>query len=216
MASYTPNLNLIKPADADSYDVANDNGNMDKIDAAYALINSILSHLHPTAVLSSISEIVTLVENPDNNGYALFRVTETLNHSLTGVSKHATVLAFKTSSASNYIEYISLDYDGDVRTGSYNVSTNTKSVYQASVHIDSVTGTTSSSGNVSKTFSKKAVILSAWSSSGGCVITPYPGSGADDSGQYTWWFHVCSDAADNHAIANTSLTVYYTYMFVNG
>lgn len=40
MASYTPNLNLIKPADADSYDVANDNGNMDKIDAAYASLNS--------------------------------------------------------------------------------------------------------------------------------------------------------------------------------
>ena len=40
MASYTPNLNLIKPADVDSYDVANDNGNMDKIDAAYASLNS--------------------------------------------------------------------------------------------------------------------------------------------------------------------------------
>ena len=181
-----------------------------------ATLSSNLSNLHPTDDLSSISEIVTLVNNQDNNGYALFRVTNTLNNSLTGVNKSATVLAFKTSPVSNYIEFLSLDYDGDVRTGSYNVSSNTKSVYQASVHIGSITGTTSSSGNVIKTFDKHAVVLSAWSSSGGCVVTPYPGSGADNSGQNTWWFHVCSDAADTHVIANTSLTVYYTYMFVNG
>lgn len=45
MASYTPNLNLIKPADADSYDVANDNGNMDKIDAAYNSLNSKIENI---------------------------------------------------------------------------------------------------------------------------------------------------------------------------
>ena len=178
--------------------------------------NSKISNLHPTAELTSISEILTLVNKPENNGYALFRVTNTLNNSLTGADKHATVLAFKTSSVSDYIEFISLDYDGDVRTGSYKISTGAIStICQASIHIDSVTGTTSSSGNVSKTFSKHVVILSAWSSSGGCVITSYPGAGADGSGQYTWWFHVCSDTADNHVIANTSLTVYYTYMLVN-
>ena len=192
---------------------ADDDGGLNSV---YDALNSNLSNLHPTAELSSISEIVTLVGKPENNGYALFRVTQALNNSLTGVNKHATVLAFKASPVSNYIEFLSLDYDGDVRTGSYNVSSNTKSVYQASVHIGSITGTTSSSGNVSKTFDKHAVVLSAWSSSGGCIVTPYPGSGADDSGQNTWWFHVCSDAADTHVIANTSLTVYYTYMFVNG
>lgn len=180
------------------------------------VLASIINNLHPKDELSSISEIVTLVNEPENNGYALFRVTDALNNFLTGVNKHATVLAFKTSSVSDYIEFISLDYDGDVRTGSYKISTNTKSVYQASVHIGSVTGTTSSSGNVSKTFDRNAVVLSAWSSSGGCVVTPYPSSGAGNSGQNTWWFHVCSDSADNHVIASTSLTVYYTYMFVNG
>ena len=224
----TPNLGLRIPQGTDpaSVDDINYNSNLldtkigavgnDSVQDQINALNSNLSNLHPTAELSSISEIVTLVGKPENNGYALFRVTQALNNSLTGVNKHATVLAFKTGSVSNYIEFLSLDYDGDVRTGSYNVSSNTKSVYQASVHIGSITGTTSSSGNVSKTFDKHAVVLSAWSSSGGCVVTPYPGSGADDSGQNTWWFHVCSDAADTHVIANTSLTVYYTYMFVNG
>ena len=221
----TPNIGLRIPLGTDPASVDDINYNSNLIDTKLGAvgndsvqdqIDDLNSNLHPKAELSSISEIVTLVQKSDNNGYSLFRVTGDLNESLTGVNKSATVLAFKTGSVSDYIEFISLDYDGDVRTGSYKISTNTKSVYQASVHIGSVTGTTSSSGNVSTTFSKHAVILSAWSSSGGCVITPYPGSGADDSGQYTWWFHVCSDSADNHVIANTSLTVYYTYMFVNG
>lgn len=40
MASYTPNYNLKKPADADSYDIADHNGNMDKIDTALNTLSS--------------------------------------------------------------------------------------------------------------------------------------------------------------------------------
>lgn len=44
MASYTPNYNLKKPADSDSYDIADDNGNMDKIDTALNTLNSNLAN----------------------------------------------------------------------------------------------------------------------------------------------------------------------------
>ena len=69
MASYTPNLNLIKPADADSYDVANDNGNMDKIDAAYASLNSNLgspssaSTVTGADAFSKIGNIANILQN---------------------------------------------------------------------------------------------------------------------------------------------------------
>lgn len=40
MASYTPNYNLKKPADSDSYDIADANGNMDIIDGALNTLNN--------------------------------------------------------------------------------------------------------------------------------------------------------------------------------
>lgn len=40
MASYTPNYNLKKPADADSYDIADANGNMDLIDSALKTLDN--------------------------------------------------------------------------------------------------------------------------------------------------------------------------------
>ena len=43
MASYTPNYNLKKPADAESYDIADANGNMDIIDSALASLNGKLA-----------------------------------------------------------------------------------------------------------------------------------------------------------------------------
>jgi len=39
MATYTTNYNLIKPADADGYDIAHQNGNMDIIDSALKTID---------------------------------------------------------------------------------------------------------------------------------------------------------------------------------
>ena len=46
MASYTPNYNLKKPADSDYYDIADDNGNMDKIDTALNTLNSNITRLN--------------------------------------------------------------------------------------------------------------------------------------------------------------------------
>lgn len=40
MASYTPNYNLKKPADSDSYDISDANGNMDIIDGALNTLNN--------------------------------------------------------------------------------------------------------------------------------------------------------------------------------
>ena len=71
MASYTPNLNLIKPADADRYDVANDNGNMDKIDAAYGTLNSKVTAINlKTVVLpwGTYGENIYQLSNPVSVG----------------------------------------------------------------------------------------------------------------------------------------------------
>lgn len=53
MASYTPNYNLKKPADSDSYDIADHNGNMDKIDAVLYTLNS--KSLNKTTVTGTTS-----------------------------------------------------------------------------------------------------------------------------------------------------------------
>ena len=53
MASYTPNYNLKKPADADSYDIADHNGNMDKIDTALNTLNSNLSKVGHTTTITA-------------------------------------------------------------------------------------------------------------------------------------------------------------------
>ena len=213
MASYTPNLNLIKPADADSYDVANDNGNMDKIDAAYASLNGNFGVVHPTTELSSVSDIISLLNQSLNGRYVTFIATATLYETLTGISKRALVTAFKSYSDSNFIEYISVDHDGDARSGYYNTTnSNDKSVYLSSIHNDSVTGTTSSNGNISKTMGNKVRILSAWTSTGGFAVLPYPQAGADGDGQYTWWFHILNDNASSSVVANQNVTVYFTYI----
>lgn len=43
MASYTPNINLKKPADGDAYDIADANGNMDAIDTAIGSLRESVS-----------------------------------------------------------------------------------------------------------------------------------------------------------------------------
>lgn len=188
----------------------------DQLPALQTQVDTLSDDLHPKNELNSVSEITTLIQKSDNAYYALFRASATLNQTLTGVNKNAVILVYKASPSSNYIEYLSLDYDGDARSGSYNISTNTRNTHQGSIRIDSFTGTSSASGNVNKTFDRAVVVLSAWSPSSGYVITPYPSVGADGSGKDSWWFHVCSDSADNHVIASTSMTIYYTFMYVNG
>lgn len=180
---------------------------------AVASLNDAIANLHPTTELSSISDITSLLNQSSNGRYITFIASQTLYETLTGISKRAVVTAFKSTSDSNYIEYISVDHDGDARSGYYNTtSSNDKGIYPSSIHKDSVTGTTSSGGNISKTMGNKIRILSAWTSTGGFVVLPYPQAGADGDGQYTWWFHILNDNSSSSVAANQNVTVYFTYV----
>lgn len=179
----------------------------------FSELSDAIANLHPTTELSSISYITSLLNQSSNGRYITFIASQTLYETLTGISKRAVVTAFKSTSDSNYIEYISVDHDGDARSGYYNTTnSNDKSIFLSSIHKDSVTGTTSSGGNISKTMSIKVRILSAWTSTGGYVVLPYPQAGADDDGQYTWWFHILNDNASSSVAANQNVTVYFTYI----
>lgn len=57
MASYTPNYNLKKPADSDYYDIADDNGNMDKIDTALNTLNSKINKLRDVETASDLNTL---------------------------------------------------------------------------------------------------------------------------------------------------------------
>ena len=61
MASYTPNYNLKKPADADSYDIADANGNMDLIDAALHSQNEAIANLNGSKAItvSDYNDLIT-------------------------------------------------------------------------------------------------------------------------------------------------------------
>lgn len=66
MASYTPNINLKKPADGDAYDIADANGNMDAIDTA---IGSLRESVNQTS--GSLTALLSQV-NLDNNRSILY------------------------------------------------------------------------------------------------------------------------------------------------
>lgn len=82
------------------------------------------------------------------------------------------------------------------------------------IKTNSFTGTTTASGNVSKAHSKRVIVLSAWTDGSDRIVTPFPGSGAGETGQYTWWFQVFSDNSSHSVIANTSVTICYAYIEV--
>ena len=80
------------------------------------------------------------------------------------------------------------------------------------IKTNSFTGTTSGSGNVSKSHAKKVIILSAWTDGADRIVAPFPGSGAGISGQYTWWFQVFVDNSSHSVVSNESVTIYYAYI----
>ena len=80
------------------------------------------------------------------------------------------------------------------------------------IKTNSFTGTTSGSGNVSQGHAKRVIILSAWTDGSDRIVSPFAGSGAGITGQYTWWFQVYTDNASHSVIANTSVTIYYAYI----
>lgn len=136
MASYTPNYNLKKPADSDSYDIADHNGNMDKIDTALNTLNSNIANkfkiitsgsLHDLAGQSGVFWLTSSVTDKPQAGAGLFVIN---------------------SYGSSYCSGIFVDTD---QCKSYTVSfANNTWTYRISSVIDvvEVTGTTSGTGAV--------------------------------------------------------------------
>ena len=96
MASYTPNYNLKKPADSDSYDIADHNGNMDKIDTALNTLNS---------KIATFGTIVSIKDDMTDGAY-------TVNHDFTQYRYLAVIY-----SASAYYRQIAT-YPVAIATGS--------------------------------------------------------------------------------------------------
>ena len=71
--------------------------------------------------------------------------------------------------------------------------------------------TLSANGNISYTFSKKAIVLAAYSLTSDTVCMAYPSSGADGDGHTTWWIH-CRSASSAGAVATGSITCYLVYI----
>lgn len=61
MASYTPNYNLKKPADSDSYDIADANGNMDIIDTQLNALNSRIETYRPATSYTTLADIKSMI-----------------------------------------------------------------------------------------------------------------------------------------------------------
>jgi len=98
MASYTTNLNLIKPADSDSYDVANDNGNMDKIDVWAGTTNTaIANQVQSRSVLSSPDVLSASI------GAGLYYVTGATNVPTSGKAGY---LSITERSGSNVLRVV--------------------------------------------------------------------------------------------------------------
>lgn len=81
----------------------------------------------------------------------------------------------------------------------------------------SFTATTSGSGNLSKQFDKKVIVLSAYANiadtgTSDVVVAPFPAYGADEDGQTTWWFNCYFDNASHSALANQSVTIVAVYI----
>lgn len=69
----------------------------------------------------------------------------------------------------------------------------------------------SSNGNISYSFANKSIVLGAYCTSSDIVCTVYPSSGADASGNTTWWVH-CRNANSAGAVASGNITCYLIYI----
>ena len=85
MASYTPNYNLKKPADSDSYDIADHNGNMDKIDTALNTLSSNISRYNATSQ-DALTSIVNTAKLAPTGATIAFSGDSSTGTSLVGVA----------------------------------------------------------------------------------------------------------------------------------
>lgn len=136
MATYTPNYNLKKPADSDSYDIADANGNMDIIDGALNTLNNQIvtqtvanpvtfntTSTTSTSRVSSLSKcanVISLhieVNMVNGSGWGVVGVVNSAYK-----PKHETYITVSNLSAST-IKTAYIDTDGNIRIFSPDAST---------------------------------------------------------------------------------------------
>ena len=71
--------------------------------------------------------------------------------------------------------------------------------------------TLSANGNISHTFDKKAIIISAYSNRSDIVCTAFPTYNSDSTGNTTWWIH-CRSATSDGTVASGDITCYLLYV----
>ena len=71
MANYTTNLNLKKPADSDTYDIADFNGNMDTLDAKIGAVGNTSLQSQVTTLRESVSPTLSALTPIQNQYYEI-------------------------------------------------------------------------------------------------------------------------------------------------
>ena len=84
-----------------------------------------LTGIHPTSQITSVSALVTAIEKAGVGLHVNCNVDAAVMNAVAGVSKAGNITAWKTSAVINYFEYIAVDYDGAMYSGSYNASDGT-------------------------------------------------------------------------------------------
>jgi hypothetical protein len=91
------------------------------------------------------------------------------------------------------------------------MSSNTSYYFLTTKTIDSITATTSSTGNIIVTLPAAGIILSAWCAAGDRLVLPFAQNSATADGRKTWYLKVLNQST-MAAVANTEYTVYYIYI----
>ena len=97
MATYTTNYNLKKPADADSYDIADANGNMDIIDGALGTLNNQMANKANNSIVQIDTEAKT---------------TYTFNAPKTSGSYEVGLLYGATAATQTFLYFVFVSSDG--------------------------------------------------------------------------------------------------------
>ena len=118
MASYTPNYNLKKPADSDSYDIADHNGNMDKIDTALNTLNS-----NYTALKKIKTKYYEMQSSGDSIGFSVLGIPNGsfISALVTNVNYIVAVPYTYAGQTNQYLGFINLSSMGSRASGQYNL-----------------------------------------------------------------------------------------------
>lgn len=190
MATNTTNFNLKKPAYTDTADIADINGNMDKVDVS----------------LNGLADAIAIVAN--NNNHAAIAVGQYVYVHGHGSLAEGLYTAKSNIAANATLSTSNLQADG---TGGLNALNSNK---QSKIKVGSYTGTTSVNGNIQIVpyLSNVAKILSAWTANPDTIVLPFAPSSAVEEGTVGWWFHCMAPMSAHGVVANAQLTIYYTYI----